>query len=190
MYIKYYLAAQSVMNVFIPLILFGYFSITPSTVDPLKGKDLFGNPSEIREGWLGYLQSKNNVQKFSNVPMFIIDKADGTYAKIIGVPKSPKVWASKFIGKTTAQKVIISKTLIQGIHSHSMGGSIFKVFAFVQYFDKMGLKSSQGRSAQMKFPSKITVYQNEGTKWNRILERIIINNIDYQKLQYEIAANY
>lgn len=178
------------MKVFIPLILLGYFSITHSTVDPLKGKDLFGNPGEIKEGWLGYLQSKNNVKKFSNVPMFIIEKADGTYAKIIGVPKSPKVWDSKFIGKTTAQKVGISKILIQGIHSHSMGESIFKVFAFVQYSDKMGPKSSQGRSAQTKFPSKVIVYKNEGTRWNRILERLLINNMDYQKLQYELAANY
>ncbi|MDN3586028.1 hypothetical protein QWY86_05075 [Pedobacter aquatilis] len=178
------------MNAFIPIVFFSYLGFNYTSVDPLKGKDLFGSPKEIKEGWLGYLKSKTNVLKFSNVPMFIIDKPDGTHAKILGIPKNPNLWASKFIGKTTVEKVAISKTLIQGIHTHSMGEAVFKVFAIVQRSDKSNLANPKGKSIQAKFPYKVSVYQNEGLKWNPILERVINNIEAYQKLQYEIAINY
>ncbi|WP_316795008.1 hypothetical protein [Pedobacter agri] len=178
------------MNAFVPLLLLCFLGLTRDRVDPMKGKDLFDKPNEIKAGWLGYLQSKNSVKKFSNIPMFILNKFDGTYAKIICIPTKPEKWNSKFIGKTTAEKVAISRTLIQGIHAHSFGENIFKVFALVQNLEQTKPTSLNKKSVQIKFPCKITVYLNSRFQWNPVLQRVVIDDNAYQNLQYELARNF
>ncbi|WP_316760076.1 hypothetical protein [Pedobacter aquatilis] len=172
------------------ILLINFFSTAHLKVDPLKGKDLFEKTNEIKAGWLGYLKSTSAAKEFSNVPMFIVNKADGTYAKIIGVPINSNTWNSKFVGKTISEKASITRTLIQGIHAHSLGNKVFKVFALVYHESNQNSLSQKGKSPQIKFPCKITVYLNKGIRWNAILERIVVDDIAYQNLQYELAKNF
>lgn len=175
------------MKFFIPLTLLAFISINNTNTDLLNGKDLFTETSEIKATWLGYIQSDKSKSAIRNVPMFIINKANRTYAKIICIPIRPLEWDAKFIGKTNQQKVLIARTLVQGIHSHTLGTNVFKIFALVQEIEESTTALRKTKNLVQKFPSKIIVYTNTGKSWNHLTEKTISNAADYQNFQYEIA---
>lgn len=170
-----------------PLTLLAFISINNTSTDLLNGKDLFAEASEIKATWLGYLQANKSKNTIRNVPMFIINKTNKTYAKIICIPLKPLQWDAKFIGKTSQQEVSITKTLVEGIHSHSLGAKVFKIFALVQEIDEKSGNMKSSKNLIPIFPSKVIVYTNTGKSWNHLTEKTIYNATDYQNFQYEIA---
>lgn len=175
------------MKFLIPLTLLAFISINGTNKDLLNGKDLFSEASEIKATWLGYIKANKSKTTIRNVPMFIINKANKTYAKIICVPLKPLEWDAKFVGKTSQQKISIAKTLVDGIHSHSLGANVFKIFALVQEIDEKSGNRKSSKNLIPRFPSRVVVYTNAGKSWNHLTEKTINNAADYQNLQYEIS---
>lgn len=159
--------------------------LSKAGTDPLKGRDLFTEKPNQIISWLGYIKSdlKDGI---SNVPMFIIEDTD-TYAKVICVPNKPLDWNSKFKGKSSAQKVSITKTLVQGVQDRSIDAKQFNIFAFVQQAINTKNRVRRNKMPDITFPSKIFVYMSSGKRWIKITEKIVANIADYGNLQYKTA---
>lgn len=167
-------------------LLFTIPYLSNAATDPLKGKDLFTEKPNYTTSWLGYIGS-NIKERISNIPMFIIEDTD-TYVKVICIPSKILNWNSKFKGKSSAEKVSITKTLVRGIQDRSIAAKQFSVFAFVKEVinTKKNVKSNTGND--LIFPARIFVYVSSGTKWIKISEQVVANIAEYGNLQYHTAT--
>lgn len=160
--------------------------LSKADTDPLKGRDLFTEKPNQVISWLGYIKSTSGT--ISNVPMFIIEEAD-IYAKVICVPSKPLDWNSKFKGKSSAQKVSITKTLARGIQDRSISANQFSIFAFVKQAIHAKKGANRPKGNDMEFQLRIFIYESAGHKWIKISEQVVANISDYGNLQYQTATS-